>query len=87
VAAAERGKIGPVVGVGSLGGRRVVRGREIVLDGPCELSEDGGTALERLDRRQCVAAGAVSGGRADLGAVRRRFHATSSAENIRGSRA
>jgi len=40
MAAAERREVGPVVGVGPLGSWRVVRRREVVLDGPGELSED-----------------------------------------------
>jgi len=40
VAAAERGKVGPVVDVGALGRRRVVRRREVVLDGSGQLGED-----------------------------------------------
>ncbi len=75
VAAAERGKVGPVVDVGALGRRRVVRRREVVLDGSGQLGEDRAAPLERLYRGQCVAASAVSGGRADLGAVREGFHA------------
>jgi len=55
VAAAERRKVGPIVGVGALGGRRVVRRREVVLNGSRELGEDGSPALERLDRSQVVA--------------------------------
>jgi len=74
VAAAERGKIGPIMGLGPLGSRRVVRRREIVLNGPGELREDGSPAFERLDRRQRVPASAVSGRRADLRAVRKHFH-------------
>ncbi len=50
MAAAERREVGPVVGVGALGSWRVVRRREVVLDGSRELSEDGSPALERLDR-------------------------------------
>ncbi len=73
--AAERRKVGPVVGVGPLGSRRVVRRREIVLDGPRELGEDGSPAFERLDRGQRVPTSAVSGERADLRAVHGRFHA------------
>ncbi len=87
VAAAERRKVGPVMGVGALGGRRVVRRREVVLYGPRELGEDGSAALERLDRGQSVTAGAVSGERADLGAVRGRFHAFFCVGNRRGFRA
>ena len=41
MAAAERRKVGPIVGVGALGRRRVVRRREVVLDGPRELDQDG----------------------------------------------
>jgi len=74
VAAAERGKIGPVVGVGALGRRRVVRRREVVLDGPRELGEDRPDPLEWLDRGQRVSTSAVSSNRADLGAVRGYFH-------------
>ncbi len=59
MAAAERRKVGPVVGVGALGGRRVVRRREVVLDGSRELGEDRSAALERLDRGQGMAASAV----------------------------
>jgi len=44
-----------------------------VLDGPRELCQDGSATLEWLDRGERIAAGAVSGARADLGAVRRRF--------------
>ncbi len=73
MAAAERGKIGPVVGVGPLGRRRVVRRCEVVLNGPRELGEDRAAALERLDRGQRVPASAVSGDRAGLRAVRGRF--------------
>jgi len=68
VAAAERREVGP------FGRRRVVRGREVVLNGSRELGEDGSAPFERLDRGQRVAAGAVSGERADLRAVRGRFH-------------
>ncbi len=78
MAAAERREVGPVVGVGPLGGRRVVRRREVVLDGPRQLGHNGsaGSApFERLDRGQRVPASGVSGERADLGAVRGRFHA------------
>jgi len=64
VAAAERGEVGPVVGVGPLGSRRVVRRREVVLDGSRELGEDRSASLERLDRGERVAASAVSGDRA-----------------------
>jgi len=87
VAAAERREVGPVMGVGPLGGRRVVRRCEVVLDGPCELREDGPAAFERLDRGQRVPASAVSGDRAGLGAVHGRFHVFFSVGNGRGSRA
>jgi len=75
VAAAECRKIGPVVGVRPLGSRREVGRREAVLNGSRELRQDGSPAFERLDRGQRMAAGAVSGYRVDLRAVRRRFHA------------
>jgi len=87
VAAAERRKVGPIVGVRALGGRRVVRRGEIVLNGSRELGEDGSVPLERLNRGQRVPASVVSGERADLKAVGRRFHAFSSVGNRRGSRA
>jgi len=64
------------MGVGALGGRRVVRRREVVLDGPHQLREDGSAPLERLDRLdrcQIIVACAVSGDRAGLRAVRGRF--------------
>ncbi len=63
------------MGVGPLGGRRVLRRLEVVLDGSCQLREDGSAPLERFDRGQRMAASAVSGERADLGAVHGRFHA------------
>jgi len=87
MAAAECREVGPVVSVGPLGSWRVVRRREVVLDGPCELDKNGPAAFERLDRGQRVSASAVSGKRADLGAVRRRFHVFFSVEKSRGSRA
>jgi len=87
VAAAERREVGPVVSVGALGGRRVVRRREVVLDGPGELGEDGSAAFERLDRGQRVTASAVSYDRADQRAVHGRFHAFFSVRIGRGSRA
>ncbi len=59
--------------VSPLGRRRVVRGREIMLDGSRELGEDSSAALERIDRCRVVAAGAVFANQADLGAVRGRF--------------
>ena len=74
VAAAKGCEIGPVVGVGPLRRRRVVRGREVVLDGPRELRKDGSASLERLDRDQGVPTSAVSGDRTDLGAIHGRFH-------------
>ncbi len=43
--------------------------------------------LDRLDRCQIIVASAVSGDRAGLGAVRRRFHAFFSVRIGRGSRA
>ncbi len=49
MAAAERREVGPVVGVGPLGGRRMVRRREVVLDGARELGEDRSAWFERLD--------------------------------------
>ena len=73
VAAAERREVGPVMGVRPLGRRRVVLRREIVLDGPRELGEGRPAPLEWLNRGQRVAARAVSGRRADLGAVNGRF--------------
>ena len=87
MAAAERPEVGPVVRVGTLGGRRVIRRREVVLDGSCELGEDGSAALEWLDRSQRVPASAVSGDRADLEAVHGRFHFVFSAGIGSGSRA
>jgi len=38
----------------------VVRRSEIMLDGPCQLREDGSAALERLDDCLLVAVSAVS---------------------------
>ncbi len=49
VPAAERRQVGPVVGVGPFGGRRVVRHGEVMLDGSRELGKNGSTAFERLD--------------------------------------
>jgi len=37
------------VSVGALGCWRVFRRREIVLDGACELREDGSAVFDRLD--------------------------------------
>jgi len=50
VPAAERRQVGPVVGVGPFGGRRVVRHGEVMLDGSRELGKNGSAAFERLDR-------------------------------------
>lgn len=58
-----------------------------MLNGACEPGEDGPAPFERLDRNQRVAPKAVSGGRADLGAVRGRFQAYFSVRNGRRSRA
>jgi len=58
-----------------------------VLNGSRELGEDGSVPLERLNRGQRVPASVVSGERADLRAVGRRFHAFFSVGNGRGSRA
>jgi len=87
VAAAECREVGPVVGVGTLGDRRVVRRREVVLNGSCELRQNRPAAFERLDRGQRVAAGAVSGGRADREPSARASTRSSSAKNHCGSRA
>jgi len=44
-----------------------------MLNGSCELGEDGSPAFERLDRGQRLPASAVSGERADLGSRPRPF--------------
>ncbi len=46
------------------------RRREVVLNSASELCLDGSAAFERLDCCEVVAAGPVSGDRADLEAVR-----------------
>jgi len=56
VAAAERREVSPIIGVGALDGRRVVRRRKSVLDGPERAPEDGSVPLERLNRGQRVPA-------------------------------
>jgi len=60
---------------------------EVVLDGSCQLREDGSAALERLDRGQRAPASVVSDERADPGAVHGRFHVFFCVENDRCSHA
>jgi len=74
MAAAEYREVGPVMGVGAPSCRRVVGGREAMLDGSSELGED--RCRPRAARSQPARVRrTVFGDRADLGAVRGRIDA------------
>ena len=73
MALAERLEVVPVVGVGALGRRRMVRSGEVLVDGPCEPFEERSVVLNDGSPEDALDGGVARGHSACEG-IPRLFH-------------